>query len=187
MTTSDRPGSDRSARTSALPVFAAGSLLALAVVLVVASRLDGSAGTLSTLPPAVEVRELRFADSTGDIVVSDARTGDRVAVLHGVGDGFARAVLRTLARERIQRGAGPEVPFKLSRLANGGLSLEDPATGRRLELEAYGPTNAGAFAKFLAAGRDRPAPNDGSLQRDRPPPRPHRDTVATQSVAAPVQ
>ena len=32
------------------------------------------------------------------------------------------------------------------------LSLEDETTGRRVELNAFGPTNAGAFARLLREG-----------------------------------
>ena len=38
--------------------------------------------------------------------------------------------------------------------ADGRLTLDDPATKRHIELEAFGSTNALAFAKILtAAGR----------------------------------
>jgi hypothetical protein len=31
------------------------------------------------------------------------------------------------------------------------LSLDDPSTGRHVDLEVFGPTNAGAFADILIA------------------------------------
>jgi hypothetical protein len=39
----------------------------------------------------------------------------------------------------------------LIRWANGTLSLEDPETGRKVPLDAFGPDNAGAFAAILDA------------------------------------
>ena len=33
--------------------------------------------------------------------------------------------------------------------ADGRLTLADPATGARIDLEAFGPTNAGVFARLL--------------------------------------
>jgi putative photosynthetic complex assembly protein len=55
-------------------------------------------------------------------------------------------------RERRKRGLGPETPFVLSSRSDGRVVLTDPATGRLLDLAAFGPDNAGAFAVFLKAG-----------------------------------
>ncbi len=69
-----------------------------------------------------------------------------------------RATLRGLARERKRGGLGPETPFRLSTWADGGLRLEDPATGRALDMRAFGQTQAEAFARFVssaAAKEDR--------------------------------
>ena len=45
--------------------------------------------------------------------------------------------------------AGP--PFRLSRLVDGGTVIEDLGTHRRIELDAFGRPNAGAFSAILAA------------------------------------
>ena len=67
-------------------------------------------------------------------------------------NGFLRGVLRGLARERKLERSAIEPPFRLTRWADGRLSLEDPATGRRIDdLEAFGPTNDGG----LRAAADR--------------------------------
>ena len=63
--------------------------------------------------------------------------------------GFLRGALRVMARERRMRGLGGEAPFELVGRADGRLTLLDPATGQRIDLEAFGPTNAGAFAALL--------------------------------------
>ena len=66
-------------------------------------------------------------------------------------DGFLRGTLRGLAQARQRDGLGPERPFSLTRYDDGRLALADEATGRRVPLEAFGPTNAGAFARLLPA------------------------------------
>jgi putative photosynthetic complex assembly protein len=66
-------------------------------------------------------------------------------------NGFVRGVLRGLARERRLNDVGAQPPFQLTRWSDGRLSLDDPATGRRIDLVAFGPTNAGAFAQLLTA------------------------------------
>jgi len=43
------------------------------------------------------------------------------------------------------------VPFHLALHVDGRLTLEDPVTARTIELEAFGPTNSGAFARLLPA------------------------------------
>jgi putative photosynthetic complex assembly protein len=75
-----------------------------------------------------------------------------VALLAPGTNGFIRGVLRGLARERRQHNVGAEPPFRLTRWDNGHLSLEDPQTGRRIELGSFGPTNAEAFSRLLARG-----------------------------------
>ncbi len=70
-------------------------------------------------------------------------------------NGFLRGTLRALVRERRQYGVGDEVPFRLLRGADGSLILYDPAIGRRLDLRAFGPTNAGAFASLLNTGSNQ--------------------------------
>ncbi|MBC7781542.1 MAG: photosynthetic complex assembly protein PuhC, partial [Proteobacteria bacterium] len=36
--------------------------------------------------------------------------------------------------------------------ADGRLTLADPATGQRIDLESFGPTNAAVFARLIVAG-----------------------------------
>ena len=43
----------------------------------------------------------------------------------------------------------PSSRFGLIGRADGRLTLEDPATGRRVDLESFGPTNAAVFAQIL--------------------------------------
>ena len=75
----------------------------------------------------------------------------QLAVLAPGTNGFARGVLRGLARERRRSDIGMEPPFRLARWSDGRLTLEDPTTGRRIELGAFGPTNAEVFAALMLA------------------------------------
>jgi len=70
-------------------------------------------------------------------------------VLYGE-QGFVRGVLRALSRERHSRGIGSEPPFKLVAHVDGRVTLMDPATGERIDLGSFGPTNIAEFARFLA-------------------------------------
>jgi putative photosynthetic complex assembly protein len=81
--------------------------------------------------------------------VVDGLTGKTLTVLHGE-QGFVRGTLRALTRERYSRGIGSEVPFDLIARVDGRVTLFDPSTGQRVDLESFGPTNTGEFARFLA-------------------------------------
>ena len=97
----------------------------------------------------VTARSLFFRDlPDSSISVVDAQTGRPIARIEGEA-GFARSVLRSLAKARLRRGLGPEQPFELKRTAMGGLWLADPQTGEQIDLTALGPSNASVFALYL--------------------------------------
>ena len=126
------------------------SALMLAAVLtgVTATRLSG---TTIRAPdaPAVVVMQLRFEDrADGAVAVTDANTGRLIEAITGQA-GFVRGTLRGLARERKRNGVGPEPAFELIARADGRLTLSDPTTGRLVDLESFGPVNAGVFARLL--------------------------------------
>jgi putative photosynthetic complex assembly protein len=132
------------------PLLAIAALLLLVVLSVTGVRLSG----VSIHEPdaqAVAVRELRFEDRPdGSIAVLDARSGAQVESIQGEG-GFVRGALRALARERRKHGLGAETPFELIGRADGRLTLNDPATGMRIDLESFGPANASAFVRLMTA------------------------------------
>jgi putative photosynthetic complex assembly protein len=68
-------------------------------------------------------------------------------------NGFLRSMMRGFAHERSRNGIGPEAPFTLTRWSDGTLSLTDEKTGRRVNLDAFGPTQAGVFAGLFSAGK----------------------------------
>ncbi len=138
------------------PIMAACGLALSTIVLVGAFRLSGARITEPDAA-AVTTLQLRFLDrADGSIAVVDAGS-DRV-IEHIVGqNGFVRGTLRGLARERRRQGIGAEPPFQLIARADGRLTLLDPSTGRRVDLESFGPTNSAEFARLLAADKARVA------------------------------
>jgi putative photosynthetic complex assembly protein len=109
------------------------------------------------MPPvstSVASAELLFRDQPdGAVTVLDATaSGDRViSVLPPETNGFARALLRGLARERKLEDASFAVPFRVTAWSDGRLTLEDTTTHRHVELEAFGETNEAVFARLLTA------------------------------------
>ncbi len=101
-------------------------------------------------------RDLQFRDlPSGDIAVLDHRNGQQVAQFSGE-QGFLRSTLRALARERQRESLGQEAPFLLIGRTDGRLTLQDPSTGQRIDLESFGPSNAAVFASLRLAGQKAP-------------------------------
>lgn len=142
-----------SASASALPaaVKLLGSLLLLVLLLVGWARWQG---VTVQRPDAHTLwqRELLFRDGpAGEVVAIDAGTGAQIASFHGE-QGFLRSTLRALVRERKREGMGPQAPLQLIGRSDGRLTLVDPSTGQRIDLEAFGPSNAAVFASLRQAG-----------------------------------
>jgi len=129
-------------------------LVGFTIIAVMTGRF-GDVGRVSMAPSTeVEQVSLRFADRhDGAVEVYHAGTGKRVAVVEPGTGGFIRGVLRGLTRERKLSGDTSRAPFLLRRWADGRLTLEDPKTGRVIDLGAFGVTNAGAFAKLMASSQ----------------------------------
>jgi len=101
---------------------------------------------------AVKSRDLRFVDrADGAVVISDVKGGVAQVIAPGQQTGFIRGVMRGLARERRAHGIGDGPPFNLTLWRDGELSLTDSATGRAIELTAFGSTNRATFAALLDA------------------------------------
>jgi len=137
-------------------VFAKGPVLGMgvAILLLVGATVAPvpSAYAPGAASPRIE-RQFRAADrSDGAVVLTDARTGREALVLAPGEDGFMRGTLRGLARDRHLGGIGPEAPFRLVAWSDGRMTLDDTATGRRLDLLAFGQTQAEAFARLLPIG-----------------------------------
>ncbi len=133
------------------PLIAAGALVVASVIGVAVVRLTGIG--MAHVPDAapIAVREFRFEDRPdGSIVVLDA-SGQRVIETVAPGtNGFLRGTMRGLARERKRQSIGPELPFRMVGRADGALTLEDPATGRHVDIGSFGPTNAAVFSHIMA-------------------------------------
>lgn len=132
------------------PLVGAATLVIVALIGVVAFRASGLQTTRVAESPVVSQADLRFADRPdGSILVLAGRDGPVVDVVAPGTNGFLRGTLRGLARERHRQGIGQEPPFQLVGHADGRITLIDPTTGRHVDLEAFGPTNAGVFVRLL--------------------------------------
>jgi putative photosynthetic complex assembly protein len=134
------------------PIIGGAALIGATLIAVAAVRLAGVDISSRSQAPAVAERQLHFDDlPDGSISVrdADAAPGTVLRVVPPGGDGFLRGTLRALVRQRRLAEVGPQAPFRLTAHADGRLTLDDPATGQRIDLEAFGPTNAAVFAELL--------------------------------------
>lgn len=143
-----RSGSSLVPKKALIAVFA---LVGFAFVLVAGARVARVSATPIEAAPVAETLLLQFVDEAdGSVVALRAEDGAVQARVEPETGGFVRGVLRSMVRRRNQLGLGREAgPFALNRLADGHISLTDPATGERVDLGAFGPTNQAAFAAIM--------------------------------------
>lgn len=130
-------------------LYCAGGIIAFTLVSVGLVRITGN-GPDQRAAAATFQRSLVFQDQRdGSVLVADGKTGEKLTALYGE-QGFVRGALRALSRERHARGIGSAPPFELVAHVDGRITLVDPSTGQRVDLESFGPTNTAEFARFFA-------------------------------------
>ena len=134
------------------------ALAAIMALIAGSTRLASPGGRAPQATP-VRSAELLMQDRIdGAITVTEADTGRLVETVPPASNGFLRVVLAGLVRERRREDMGaPSLPFRLTRWSDGRLTLDDAATGKLIELEAFGKTNEDAFARLLDLSPPPPA------------------------------
>jgi putative photosynthetic complex assembly protein len=123
-------------------------MVGLSLVAAGIGRMTGGEVLHAPSTPVAE-RDLLFEDrADGAVVVYNAHDDQEIKVETGQ-NGFLRGTLRGLARARHAEGIGANQPFRLTAWADGRLTLDDPSTGRHIELVAFGPDNEAVFARLL--------------------------------------
>lgn len=137
--------------TLPLAVKLIGSMLLLTLLAIGFARWQGISDKQADAA-TVWQRDLVFADGPqGSVIVKDAQSQTEIAQFEGE-QGFLRSTLRALVRERKRQNIGPDAPMQLLGRADGRLTLLDPSTQQRIDLEAFGPSNAAVFAGLQKAG-----------------------------------
>ena len=135
-------------------LLSAAALMLATIVGAAAARVSGIGQMHAAVARPVESLALRFEDQdNGSVLVRRAEDGALIYTIAPETNGFMRATLRGLARERRRSGLGDATPFVLTHWDDGRMSLDDVTTGRHVALEAFGETNAGAFARLFLASR----------------------------------
>jgi putative photosynthetic complex assembly protein len=135
----------------------AGVMIVFSMVLAGTSRagLQAELAQQAAAPTLVQ-RMLRFEDrKDGAIVVVDHDSGETVRVIEPQGGTFIRGIMRSMFRIRKLESLPHESPFRLAREQDGRLTITDPLTARRVDLEAFGSDNAPTFAILLKSQPSR--------------------------------
>jgi putative photosynthetic complex assembly protein len=130
------------------PAFVIAAILGLAVFVTVGEWRDGTLG----VQRVVDVRSLVFEPrEDGTLAVHVTRPDGKAqrVDLPSSSEGFVATMAKSLARERRRFDVTPTLPYQLSKFENGALMLKDPVIGTEVRLEAFGPTNVGAFAALM--------------------------------------
>jgi putative photosynthetic complex assembly protein len=134
-------------------LIAAGAIVGISILATAAVRFERlTSPAPSAIPAETPVAALDLAfhdDADGGVTVRDSHTGRTVAVLAPGTNGFVRGVMRGLAHDRIAHHIGAAPPFRLTELQRGQMFLEDTATGRVIDLQAFGMGNRASFGRFL--------------------------------------
>ncbi|MDZ4792619.1 MAG: photosynthetic complex assembly protein PuhC [Hyphomicrobiales bacterium] len=134
-----------------LPLYAVGALLAFTIMVVIAARLGGIEPTFKTDAEVVQTREILLKDLPGGgISVQDATTGAVIDEIPPGANGFIRVAMRSIARQRRLNKVGLEPPVRLVALSDNSVMLEDPSTGLRINLRAFGEGNARSIAYLIS-------------------------------------
>jgi len=135
-------------------LWGAAAVIALTITLAAVARHTGMTVTDINQTVPVKVLEVRFDDRPdGAIAVYDTGRRDVVDVLPPGTSGFVRNVMRSMARERLMHGGSPDTPFKMTRWADGRLTIDDPITRRHVDLGAFGSMNTASFARLMEKDR----------------------------------
>jgi len=135
-------------------LIAAAGLIAISLVATTAARLQHlnapSLPAVATTEAPVRMIDLQFADRPdGSVSILDKASGRQVSSLAPNSNGFVRGVMRGLVRDRKMRHIGAEAPFRLALWPDHRLTLDDTATGRQIDLDAFGDINRDAFSVLL--------------------------------------
>lgn len=134
-----------------LPLFTAFALIGFSIAATLFGRVTDIGTLRTTVTTPAAIRDVRFIGGSDEVMeVRDAASGELVETIPTGQDGFIRGALRGIGRDRKLRGLPADEPYRIIRWDDGRLTLSDLVTGLRVELDPFGPTNSGAFARLLA-------------------------------------
>jgi putative photosynthetic complex assembly protein len=141
-----------------IALYAAAGIIAITIAAAAISRYNATHAPVQSTAiqePVDYFVDLQFSDEAdGSVLVTNASTSAVILRILPGEDAFIRAVLRGFVRDRNVRKLSRDTPFRLYKLVDTRLVIEDRATQKRVNLRGFGPTQQAAFERLLPA----PAP-----------------------------
>lgn len=137
-------------RTETLPrPYLLGVGAAVLAALIIVGVWGGAPAPVAAEVPRASLT-LRFVDEAdGGLSVVNVNTGAEIDRLGEGENGFLRTMLRVIRRDIDRTPAVISMPFRIEAWQDHRVTLTDSATGRRIDLLAFGPTNAAVFIRWL--------------------------------------
>jgi putative photosynthetic complex assembly protein len=133
-----------------LPLYAAIGLVGFALIATVFSETTGIGTVRVDAGAPVDIRDLVFSKTeNGSLAITDAESGKLIRMIPAGAGGFISGAIQGLGQTRKVKQIDPATPYRLIAWDDGQLTLSDTGTGERIVLNAFGPTNAGAFHELL--------------------------------------
>jgi len=138
-------------------IVGAAALIGFSLVAAGVGRLTGVGAVRANYANTVHTATFRFEDrADGGISVIAPESGATIGVVPAGTDGFVRTVLRSLAFDRQRHGVGAGPAFVVAKWSDGHSTIEDPVTGRRVDLAAFGVANMQTFEHLVALRGTKP-------------------------------
>ena len=132
-------------------ILGAAALVGFSILVAGFGRLTGAGAVHVDYANAKHELTFRFEDrADGGIEVIAPESGATLGVVPAGRDGFVRTVLRSLAFDRQRHGVGAGPAFVIAKWSDGRTTIDDPTTGRRVDLAAFGAANMQSFETLIA-------------------------------------
>jgi putative photosynthetic complex assembly protein len=137
-------------------LYGAAALILFTFALAAFSRLTGSKMDWVPDSDSITTRDIRFGTGAdGAILISDARSGQVLGSYAQETNAFVRSVAHGLEIERGLVNGAKDQPYRITRWSDGRVTVDDPVSGRSVELGAFGQSQVQTFAKLLPASKPR--------------------------------
>ncbi|MEO1542698.1 MAG: photosynthetic complex assembly protein PuhC [Pseudomonadota bacterium] len=147
-------------------LYAGAGVIAFSLLLTSFAVLMGYRMTWTPPAEAIAIRAIHFDiqnapediinNATGDIVIIDATTKQRLAQMPAATNRFVKSLASGLDFQRKRQGLTTTAAYEVVRWDDGRLSLRDPITGKQIELAAFGRHQVMIFAKLLEEPQIKP-------------------------------
>ncbi len=114
------------------------------------ARLTGYMENVDPGGHVVAQRDIDFkTDKPGTIDVADRETGETLASFPTETNRFVRVVMTSLEYERAGKAPGGTAPYRIVRWDDGRISVDDPLSGKSIQLAAFGRNQVATFERLL--------------------------------------